>query len=220
MPDAFPTRYPGYDALANWSSPDWDDPTREAVRKRIEEVPPIRFFDEREAALLRAVVERILPQPDRAEGERVPIVPWIDEKLYEDRGEGYRYETLPPQREAWRRFLAGLDEAARTGCGAAFVALDGDAQDVVLRQAADGEASAEASAEAWAGVDVERFFSSVLCETVARTYYAHPLAWSEIGYGGPSSPRGHVRKWEGGVDPWEPEETDTPRTDRPRTEDR
>ncbi len=40
-------------------------------------------------------------------------------------------------------------------------------------------------------------------------YYSHPLAWNEIGYGGPSSPRGHVRKWEGGVDPWEAQEKES-----------
>lgn len=36
-----------------------------------------------------------------------------------------------------------------------------------------------------------------------KIYYAHPLTWNETGYNGPSSPRGHVRKWIGGVDPWE-----------------
>jgi hypothetical protein len=42
--------------------------------------------------------------------------------------------------------------------------------------------------------------------TIIKIYYAHPLAWNEIGYGGPASPRGHVRKWAGGVDPWEARE--------------
>jgi hypothetical protein len=39
--------------------------------------------------------------------------------------------------------------------------------------------------------------------TNVKTYYAHPSAWNEVRYNGPSSPRGHRRIWEGGVDPWE-----------------
>jgi hypothetical protein len=45
--------------------------------------------------------------------------------------------------------------------------------------------------------------------TAVKIYYAHPRAWSEIGYSGPSSPRGHVRNWMGGVDPWDAKETAT-----------
>jgi hypothetical protein len=82
------------------------------VRKRLEEIPPIRFFTDGEARTLAAITERIVPQPDRSENARVAIVPWIDEKLYEDRRDGYRYEELPPQREAWRLGLKGIDETA------------------------------------------------------------------------------------------------------------
>src|SRR5205807_9733623 len=81
----FHSRYTNYNVLDKWSSPDWDDQTREVVRKRLEEVPPVRFFNEEEVRTLAAVAERIVPQPDRNEEEKVPIVPWIDEKLYEDK---------------------------------------------------------------------------------------------------------------------------------------
>lgn len=49
----FPTRYRGYNVLDKWSSPDWDDQTREVVRLRLEEVPPVRFFTEEEARTSR-----------------------------------------------------------------------------------------------------------------------------------------------------------------------
>ena len=74
----FITRYPGYDVLDGWSSPDWDDQTRAVVRRRLEEVPPVRFFTEDEALTLAAVAERIVPQPDRDGAENIPIVPWVD----------------------------------------------------------------------------------------------------------------------------------------------
>ena len=201
--ETFRTRYPNYNVLDRWSSADWDDQTRDVVRRRLEEVPPIRFFTEQEARTLAAVAERIVPQPERDEAARVPIVPWVDEKLYEDRRDGYRYEELPPQREAWRLGLKGIDEASRALFdGKAFVELDPLSQDVVLRHVEGGNPPGDV----WMRLPAERFFRSVLSITIVKTYYAHPLAWNEIGYGGPSSPRGYVRKWEGGVDPWEARE--------------
>jgi hypothetical protein len=196
-------RYPGYNVLDKWSSPDWDDQTRAVVRERLEETPPIRFFTDEEARTLAAVAGRIVPQPDRGEAEKVPIVPWIDEKLHEDERDGYRYEELPPQREAWRLGLKGIDETAQALFGGRrFADLDPLSQDVVLTHVAGGRAPGEV----WAELPAARFFKSVLSITIVKVYYAHPLAWNEIGYSGPSSPRGHVRKWEGGIDPWEPPE--------------
>ena len=203
MGQEFRTRYPKYNVLDKWSSPDWDDQTREVVRRRLEEVPEIRFFNEAEARTLESVADRIVPQPDRDELSKIPVVPWIDEKLYEDKRDGYRYEELPPQREAWRAGIAGIDEAARALFdGRPFIELDPLSQDVVLRHVERGDPPGAA----WKNLPAARFFKSVLSITIVKIYYAHPAAWNEIGYNGPSSPRGHVRKWEGGVDPWEAQE--------------
>jgi len=59
--------------------------------------------------------------------------------------------------------------------------------------------------EAWATLPAELMFKLML-QRIVRTYYAHPAAWSEVGYNGPSAIRGHVRVWAGGVDPWEAQE--------------
>jgi hypothetical protein len=195
----FETRFRGYDVLEKWNTVDWDDQTRRVVRERIEQVPPYRFFTPAEAATLEAVVERILPQPDRTGDMRVPIGPWIDAKLFDDARDGYRYAELPPQRETWRAALAGLDELARSRHAVAFVALTPGQQDELLHAVQRGEPGGGA----WSRVPAARFFKNVLCSVIAKIYYAHPTAWSECGYNGPSSPRGHVRKWIGGVDPWE-----------------
>ena len=130
-------------------------------------------------------------------------MPWIDEKLYEDKRDGYRYEELPPQREAWRKGLAGINETAQALFDRkSFADLDPLSQDVVLTHIARGDAPGAT----WKQLPAARFFKSVLSITIIKIYYAHPAAWNEIGYNGPSSPRGHVRKWEGGVDPWEAHE--------------
>src|SRR5688572_8575285 len=196
----FNTRYPDYNVLDKWSSLDWDDQTREVVRQRLEAIPPIRFFTDEEAHLLAAVAERIVPQSDRGQANKIPIVPWIDEKLYDDKRDGYRYEDMPPQRDAWRMGLKGINETAQALFNPkAFVELDPLSQDAVFIHIERGDPPGAT----WELLPAARFFKDVLCSTIVKIYYAHPLAWNEIGYNGPSSPRGHVRKWEGGVDPWE-----------------
>ena len=201
--DQFQTHYPDYNVLDKWSSPDWDDQTREVVRKRLEEIPPIRFFTPEEARTLTAVADRIVPQPDQGPADNVPIVPWIDEKLHKDKRDGYRYEEMPPQRDAWRLGLKGIDEtAAALFAQRKFVELDPLSQDVVLTHVGRGDPPGAT----WKILPAARFFKDVLCSTIVKIFYAHPLAWNEIGYSGPSSPRGHVRKGEGGVDPWEAQE--------------
>ncbi len=197
------SRYAHYDVLSKWSSPDWDDQTRAVVHERLYRVPSIRFFTEPERRLLEAIVERIVPQPDRELMPRIPIVPWIDAKLAADERDGYRYESLPPQREAWRRGLAAIEQTARAlYADRSFLALDALEQEQVLRRIERGDPPGEG----WSDLPAACFFTHVLCITIVKVYYAHPLAWSEAGYSGPSSPRGHMRIWEDGVDPWEPRE--------------
>ena len=47
------------------------------------------------------------------------------------------------------------------------------------------------------------FFAKRLLPDIVKAYYSHPTAWSEIGYGGPASPRGYVRMDFDRRDPWE-----------------
>jgi hypothetical protein len=200
------SRYPNWNVLAKWWSDDWDEQTRSVVRERLGAVPPINFLSPDEAVTLAAVADRIVPQPQRTGDEKVPIAPWIDAKLAHDLRDGYRYDGLPPQRDAWRLGLAGLDETSRELFGGTvFAELGPDQQDEVLRRVERGDPPGAA----WARVPARRFFRDVLCLTIVKTYYAHPAAWSEIGYSGPSAVRGHVRNWMGGVDPWDAKEAET-----------
>jgi hypothetical protein len=195
--------YAEYDVLSKWSSPDWDDPTRAAIHARLHELPPIRFFSESERRVLEAVCGRIVPQGERDALATIPIVPWIDDKLARDERDGSRYQDLPPQRLAWRTGLAAIEQtAAALFDGKGFTALDSGSQDEVLRRIERGDPPGEL----WSALPAGRFFTHVLCATIVKVYYAHPQAWSEAGYSGPSSPRGHMRIWEDGVDPWEPQE--------------
>lgn len=203
--DSFSSRYRGYDVLEKASSPDWDEQTWRAVQERISLDPSPRFFTPDEFTTLSAVVDRIIPQPDRSPAEKIQIAPWIDAKLFHDRRDGYRYEGMPPQREAWRLAIEGINQTSRSLHAKPFAALSEDLQDQVLSAIERGDPAGDS----WRKVPASVFFKNLLCITAAKAYYSHPTAWSEIGYGGPSSPRGHVRIWIGGVDPWEAHERAT-----------
>jgi hypothetical protein len=193
----FLTPYAGYDVLAKWDSPSWDEYTREVLRKRLTDIPPRRFFTEIEWQTVEAVSARLIPQPDRL--QPIPIVPWIDEKLHHDRRDGFRYEDMPPLREAWRLGLQGIDGESQRRFGNAFTGLSETSQDVVLRAVQSGDVQGGL----WMRLPPQRFFSTVLLKEVVAEYYAHPAAWSEVGFGGPASPRGYVRLGANERDPWE-----------------
>jgi hypothetical protein len=196
----FVTLYPGYDVLEKWRGPSWNEQTREVVSRRLAETPPRRFFDEMEWVTLLAVCERVMPQPDRA--EPVPIAPFIDARLHEGEGTGTRYASLPQERDCWRRGLAAIEAEARERFSRAFHRLEPAEQDVVLHAMEDETVVAPA----WKDLPSRAFMRHVLLREVVGIYYAHPAAWSEIGFGGPASPRGYVRLDANRRDPWEAEE--------------
>jgi gluconate 2-dehydrogenase subunit 3-like protein len=198
----FRSPYVGYDVLAKWDTPSWDDRTREVIRRRLTEVPNRRFFSETEWQTLEAVCARLVPQPERS--SPVPIVPWIDEKLHHNRRDGFRYADMPPLRAAWRLGLEGINQESRHRFGGDFRVLPGADQETVLRtiQAGDVEGGV------WARLPPQRFFTMVLLKEVVGEYYAHPAAWSEVGFGGPAPPRGYVRLGLNQHDPWERHERD------------
>jgi hypothetical protein len=199
----FQTPYADYDVLAKWDTPSWDDQTREVIRKRLAEIPERRFFTEAEWQTLEAVCARLVPQPERS--TPIPIGPWIDEKLYHNWGDGFRYDDMPPLRDAWRLGLEGIDQEGRRRFGADFRTLSGAAQDAVLRAIQTGDVSGGV----WDRLPPKRFFTTVLLKDVVGEYYAHPAAWSEVGFGGPASPRGYVRLGENQQDSWEAQERST-----------
>ena len=193
----FQTPYADYDVLAKWDTPSWDDQTREVIRRRLTEIPTRRFFSATEWQTLEAICARLVPQPERS--NPIPIVPWIDEKLYHNWRDGFRYDDMPPLREAWRLGLEGIDQEGRRRFGAEFRTLSSADKDAVLRAIQTGDVDDAV----WERLPAKRFFTTVLLKDVVGEYYAHPAAWSEVGFGGPASPRGYVRLGENQRDSWE-----------------
>ncbi|MGA8026088.1 MAG: gluconate 2-dehydrogenase subunit 3 family protein [Bryobacteraceae bacterium] len=196
-----PGYYPGYSTLSQRNF--WDAATRQVVEKRVYDPPKIRFFTSQELPLAAAVFERILPQDDRLPEFRIPILNYIDDRLFENRISGYRYEDMPEDREAHRLGLAAIDATAQALYSASFIELDPLKQDLILKSIHDGKQLA--AHELWSRMSINRYWQLLVGDCVAA-YYAHPWAWDEIGYGGPAYPRAYTRLEGGMPEPWEVDE--------------
>ena len=191
------TPYAPYDVLDKWRSPSFNRVTRDILTRRMHAPPERRFFSLDEFRLLEAICTRVIPQPDR--NRPIPIAPFIDADLFEGKGEGFRHPDMPPIQDAWRTGLAGVEAEARRRYVRDFVVLDPDSQDATLVAIEQGDVDAAA----FEGLPAPHFFTHVLVKTVVGVYYSHPDAWSEMGFGGPASPRGYVRMGLDARDPWE-----------------
>ncbi|HEX4367795.1 MAG TPA: gluconate 2-dehydrogenase subunit 3 family protein [Rhodopila sp.] len=190
-------RYPGYDVLSKRWTQSWNEPTRQVIDRRLAIPREPRFFSAEEWRTLCAVCDRIMPQPpDRPP---VPLPAFVDQKMADGMLDGYRYAALPPQGDAWRRGLAALDVAARAEHGELFHDLVANQQDGLLRRMQNGELAGPE----WGGMPCRLFFEHRVIPDITHAYYAHPVAWNEIGFGGPASPRGYVRLGLDRRDPWE-----------------
>jgi hypothetical protein len=194
-------RYPGYDVLSKRNSPSWNDKTREVVNARMAVPREPRFFDAEEFATVVAIAERLVPQRVGAAADRalVPVAALVDAKLVAGREDGYRQAGMPKEREAWRLGLRALDAEAKAAHGGRFVEISAEEQVSLLRRMQVGELRNPA----WEGMKPAWFFKHRMGRDVVMAYYAHPTAWSEIGWGGPASPRGYVRMDFDERDPWE-----------------
>jgi hypothetical protein len=153
------------------------DATRAALTARLTPPAAPQFFEPATYALLQAVAARLFPQPDRA--EPIELAATIDQRLLQGLSDGWRYDALPPDREAFRLGLGGLNQSAELLHGRGFLELAPEQQDAVLHAVQAGSAPGDI----WQTVPAPRFFEEMLAE-MTETYYAHPLAQEEIGYVG------------------------------------
>jgi hypothetical protein len=183
-------RYPDFDVLAE--ADHWDEVTRRVVLDRVERIPPIRFFDEREAATLGAFCDTVLAQDSEP---RVPVLAMVDEKLRENRLDGYRYADMPVDQQTWRQVARFLDAEARRLRADDFAAASQGIRDTIVDRFAHGDLE-------WEGFPVEKAWTVVM-RGVLAAFYSHPWAWNEIGFGGPAYPRGFARLGPGQREHWE-----------------
>lgn len=159
--------------------------TRAVLAARLEapREPQPRVLGNAEYATLRAACGRLIPQDERA--KPIDLAGEIERRLARGESKGWRYDVMPPDLDAFRHGLRGVDESARAMFGAPFAALENGSQEEVLRAVQRGEAPGVT----WNDLPASRFFEELLAETV-EIYYSHPLAYDEIGYVGYADARG------------------------------
>ncbi len=187
-------RFPGYDVLGQ--AKHWDDTTRSVVVSRLHELPPIRFFSPAEEAAATCLLDRLMGQDDPSVEGRIALVRMVDGRLAEAQTDGWHYDTMPPDGQAWRDTLAALDEDARERHGCVFAECGLHEQRALLSDIHGWKG------ERWHGMPPAQVWS-LWTRYAATAFYSHPAAWNEIGFGGPAYPRGYKNA---GVDKREPYE--------------
>lgn len=193
-------RFPGYDVLTKRDTASWNEQTRRVVDARLALSERGDVLSRCQLATLNAVTARIVPQPVG----RTPVntVAILLDKLARDDRDGFRPAGLPPLVEAWTRGLDALEVEAQARHGMPCASLADGLLDVLLRAVEAGETTSSA----WAELDPTLFWNWRLIPDLVAAYYAHPSAWSAMGFGGPASPRGYVRLDANRRDPWEASE--------------
>ncbi|MFD2932192.1 gluconate 2-dehydrogenase subunit 3 family protein [Spirosoma flavum] len=152
--------------------------TRQALTERLN-TPTHQpsFFSADEFALLQAVCARLIPQDDRS--EPIDIAGNIDKRLSENKSDGWRYDTMPADGDAYKMGLKGIDESAQLTFQQSFQNISAEQKDIILQAIQ----TKKAAGDTWQRLDANRFFEELLAEAV-NNYYSHPVAQEEIGYVG------------------------------------
>jgi Gluconate 2-dehydrogenase subunit 3 len=194
-PGSSEQRFPGYDVLGQSNT--WDTATSAVVLGRLVERKPLSFFSEDQKPVARALLDRLLAQNDEP---RVPVIEMIDERLGDRRGDGYRYEEMPDDWEAWSRSIDAIDRDAKNALGKSFA-------DIEIKDQMELVEQVRLRSGDWYGLPAKRVFQ-LWMRYACDAYYSHPWAWNEIGFGGPAYPRGYKNLGIGKREPWEVEESD------------
>lgn len=190
-------RFPGYDVLSKRDTPSWNDKTREVIAERLAFAERGDVLTQRQRGTLRAAIDRIAPQPDG----RPPInaLALLLDKIASRASDGFRHHALPPVELCYERGLDAIEAEAQARHGTSFHLLEGTDADRLLSAVERGDVRTQA----WGDMPPAVFWGWRLLPDVVSAYYAHPSAWSAMGFGGPASPRGYVRLEGGKRDPWE-----------------
>ena len=173
--------------------------TRKVLQARLDETPAPgpRFFTHPEFDLLQAVLGRLFADSEAPTARSLALA--MDTRLADGKSDGWRYDALPPDADAARLGLRGLDQTAQALSMSEFAALDAARQDAVLAAVQKGDPPGIV----WRTLPAARFFEELLAEAT-EAYYSHPLAQEEIGYVGMADARGWTRVGMNECEAWEP----------------
>ena len=187
-------RFPGFDALGQ--APDWDRVTADVVTARTGLPTALKFFTDPEASCARALLNLLTGQNEPHGTLAVPVLEMVDSRLEAGETDGWRYADMPEDGQAWRDTLSYLDADAELRCGTSFADAP-EADRVAVVQAVQDLEQAD-----WHGLPAAHVWS-LWTRYACTAFYAHPHAWTEIGFPGPAYPRGYKNAGVGKLEPFE-----------------
>ena len=186
-------RYPGFDVLAQQDV--WDRETAEVVLARLDPSQGPRFFTPDQQAIAGPLLDLLLAQDAEP---RVPVLELIDTRLVAGETDGWHYDDLPEDGQAWRDSLHYLDQDANTLHRCGFGALEPGLRGPLIQAVQD---SADAG-DRWHGYPASQVWS-LWTRYACTAFYSHPWAWNEIGFPGPAYPRGYLHPGVNARERWE-----------------
>jgi hypothetical protein len=187
-------RFPGFDVLDSVEV--WDDVTAGVVLGRLALPGALAFFTPREVGVAAALLDLLLAQDA---DPRVPVLALIDARLAVGETDGWHYDDMPEDGQAWRDTLAALDtDAERLHPGRGFAQLL-DRERAPLVQAVQDAAAGGRHWHSFPAVRVWSLWTRYAC----TAFYSHPWAWNEIGFSGPAYPRGYLNLGVDARERWE-----------------
>jgi hypothetical protein len=200
-------RFPGFEAQSQ--ARHWDPVTSGVVLARTGMPPDIRFFTPAEQAVGVALCEQLLdqgrdqhsdPGTEEGHGHRIPVLNMIDARLAEKQTDGWRYDSMPHDGQAWRDTLAALDQDAEASFGTGFAACSPAEQAVLIQRVQD------LGSDSWHGLCAKHVWS-LWTRYICTAFYSHPSAWDEMGFPGPAYPRGYKNIGVNALEPFEVRDT-------------
>lgn len=195
------------------------DKLREALAERARPDDPDaqpRAFTQHQLETLRAMLDRVIPD---ARIYAMDLALRLDRMMDEQDGNGWRYEALPTDPDAYKVGLASLDAIAEKQAGCAFRELPAETQDSLLDAIQREEASSRSDGELFDAKQMALWFEEVRSDAV-RHYVAHPAVMARIGYSGFANGGGTGEAFSGfqrvGIDQcevWEPQPVAVPSTE-------
>jgi hypothetical protein len=189
QPRPYANRFPGFDVLAQVKH--WDRVTAGVVLDRLAVPATVRFFTPREQAAAIALCDQLL---DQRGDPRIPVVSMIDARLAGAETDGWHYQDMPEDADAWRASLRVLDRDATERFGGEFATCSWEHQ-ATLVQAVQDRGSGH-----WHELNAAHVWS-LWTRYACTAFFSHPSVWDEIGFPGPAYPRGYKNP---GVDSREP----------------
>ncbi|MEZ0357298.1 gluconate 2-dehydrogenase subunit 3 family protein [Mycobacterium sp. SA01] len=175
-------RFPGFDVLA--LADQWDEVTAGVVLARLALPKALAFFTPQEVAVAAPMLDLLLAQDD---DPRVPVLALIDHRLAVGETDGWHYDDLPADGQAWRESLAALDADAHRRYELGYAELGRSAQARLLQDVQD-LADRGQTWYNWSATHMWSLWTRYAC----TAFYSHPWAWNEMGFPGPAYPRGYL----------------------------